>query len=70
MSDLQTFLVKHIIRYLFALKAAADGWVVRYIGGYSLEFEKSLVSSTLEQPLSCSEFVNSYMPWFVDLKIA
>lgn len=54
-------IVKHIVKYLFALKAAADGWVVRYLGGNTFEFEKNIDYQTQELP-TCDDFVKEYFP--------
>lgn len=55
-------IVKHVIKYLFALKAAADGWIVRYLGGNIFEFEKSILCKSNQELPSCEQFIKEYFP--------
>ena len=55
-------IIKHVIKYLFALKAAADGWIVRYLGGNVFEFEKSILCKTNKELPSCDDFIKEYFP--------
>lgn len=49
-----------LTKYLFILKAASDGWRIRYIGGNTYEFYKSK-----KHTISCSDFLEAYTPGFL-----
>lgn len=57
--DLFYLLLNFIKKYLFILKAAADGWRIRYIGGNQFEFYAS-VNHANEFP-DTHAFVNKYI---------
>lgn len=59
-------IIKNLIKYLFALKAAADGWIVRYLGGNIFEFEKSILCKSENVP-SCEDFVKEYFPNYIKI---
>ena len=48
-------LLKLLTKYLFIMKAAADGWRVSYIGGNKFEFNNCLCQDT-----SPIKFINKY----------
>ena len=48
---------KFIAKFFFILKAAADGWIVRYIGGDQFEFYKK---KTKQSVSSTGEFLQAY----------
>jgi hypothetical protein len=52
--------IRYIIKYMFILKAAADGWRVKYMGENKFEFFKS--KGKTQKLMSCNEFVLEYMP--------
>lgn len=58
--------IRFLTKYLFILKAAADGWRVKYLGGDKFEFHKesSQISNLENVPPSCSEFVENYLSDF------
>lgn len=49
-----------LTKYLFILKAASDGWRIRYIGGNTYEFYKSK-----KHTVSCTDFLSKYRPEFL-----
>jgi hypothetical protein len=49
-------ITKFIFKYLFILKAAADGWRIRYLGDNSFQF----TGRKRRRLLSASEFVEKY----------
>lgn len=49
-------LTKFIFKYLFILKAAADGWRIRYLGDNSFQF----TGRRRKRLLSTSEFIEKY----------
>lgn len=44
-------LLKFLKKYFFILKAAADGWRIRYIGGNQFEFYSSVNNSLVDHSL-------------------
>jgi hypothetical protein len=51
--------LKFLFRYFFLLKAAADGWRIRYLGSNSFEFLKTIDDPT-ERIMTSKEFVERY----------
>lgn len=54
------YILNFLTKYLFILKAAADGWRVKYIGGNQYEFYKSK-----KNIISCKHFLYKYKPDFI-----
>jgi hypothetical protein len=54
-------ILKFLTKYFFILKAASNGWRVKYIGGNKYEFYKSK-----KHIMSCSYFLSQYKPDFVN----
>lgn len=53
--------LKFLFRYFFLLKAAADGWRIRYLGANSFEFLKPRDDNDPAEPIMTSkEFVERY----------
>lgn len=59
--NIHSFLINFIKKYLFILKAAAEGWRVKYIGGNKFRFHTThyLTYSHKNYPTS-KEFVKRY----------
>lgn len=53
-------ILNFLTKYLFILKAASDGWRIKYIGGNNYEFYKSK-----KYKISCSEFLSKYTTNFL-----
>jgi hypothetical protein len=53
-------ILNFLTKYLFILKAASDGWRIKYIGGNNYEFYKSK-----KYKISCSEFLSKYKTDFL-----
>ena len=56
---LSELLSNFLDKFLFLLKAASDGWIVRYLGGNYYEIYKPNKLSS-EQPLSTEQFIEKY----------
>jgi len=48
-------IVDFLTKYLFILKAASDGWRIKFIGGNNYVFYKSK-----KHIISCSDFLSKY----------
>lgn len=53
-------LSKFIEKFLFLLKAASDGWIVRYLGGNYYEIYKPSNPNTKQKQLTTDEFIQKY----------
>lgn len=56
-------ILKFLTKYFFILKAASNGWRVKYIGGNKYEFYKSKKNT-----ISCTNFLSLYKPDFVNFE--
>jgi len=52
-------ILKFILKILFILKAASDGWIVTYIGGDKYEF------SGKSKKLNINNFIKKYNPYLI-----
>lgn len=54
--DANGSILKFIFKYLFILKAAADGWTVKYLGENTFQF----LGPRRKRTLSSSQFIEKY----------
>jgi hypothetical protein len=55
---LSELLSNFIDKFLFLLKAASDGWIVKYLGGNYYEIYKP--NNTTKKKLSTEQFIEKY----------
>lgn len=48
--DLSAATLKFLCKYFLVLKAASDGWIVKYVGGDVFEFYKSYTKTDVMSP--------------------
>lgn len=51
---------KFLVMYFFILKAASDGWSVRYIGGNQFTFLKGKQDKQNFIPLKTKDFIDNF----------
>jgi hypothetical protein len=54
--------LKFIYKLFFILKAASDGWIVKYIGGDSFEFYKYHNRNNILNIMNIDDFIKKYLP--------
>lgn len=59
----QHLLISFLRKFFFILKAASDGWCVRYIGGNKFQFRYSHydILKKLKFTPSTEQFINTYV---------
>lgn len=50
-------IISFLYKYFFILKAAADGWIISYIGGNKFTFCENVNN---RKSLECNEFIDLY----------
>ncbi len=51
------YIIRFLYKYMFILKAASDGWRIKYIGGDSFKFYNKRTYNTVQ---SIEDFVYKY----------
>lgn len=52
-------LINFLIKYLFIMRAASDGWRISYIGGNRFEFHNTIYNENCD--LNTDEFLKEYL---------
>jgi hypothetical protein len=51
------YIIRFLYKYMFILKAASDGWRIKYIGGDSFKFYNKRTVDTVQ---SIEDFISKY----------
>lgn len=51
------YIIRFLYKYMFILKAASDGWRIKYIGGDSFKFYNKRTANTVQ---SIEDFIYKY----------
>lgn len=63
-------LINFLVKYLFIMKAASDGWRISYVGGGNFEFYNTFYNkNTKDVILNIDEFLEKYIYDFHNIRI-